>query len=354
MSHLNHSISAPSVRLDRGRALGRLGPHPASFTLVMATGVVSVAANEAAATVISACLAVAAAAFYLVLVALAAVRFVRTATFVQGPRNLDSCLLLFSFVAASEVLAARASLLGATRLTALLLLVGLGGFASVCALVLRQAPARVSGAGVLSARGAWLLLVVALQSLAVVGSDLSAHPVSRLLTPLSVIWLVLGLFGYVAIVCLIARRHLFEGLSPSGFTPDYWITMGALAISALAATSLIGAVGRWSLTADLAEPLRIVAIVALIGASLWIPPLLVAETWKALRSGRICHRDRWSMVFPLGMYAVAAHTLGAQLNMSFLNGLAILFFWLALAAWILVCLGYCLSSAQALRSLLSG
>ena len=48
---------------------------------------------------------------------------------------------------------------------------------------------------------------------------------------------------------------------------------------------------------------------------------------------------RWSFVFPLGMYGVASHVLGSADAYSALRDVGTVFFWIALAAWLLTAAG---------------
>ena len=72
-------------------------------------------------------------------------------------------------------------------------------------------------------------------------------------------------------------------------------------------------------------------------ASLLIVPLVVAET--RTRPGWRYDARRWGFVFPLGMYAVASHTLGQAERLTVLSEIGSVFFVIALAAWALATLG---------------
>ena len=54
-------------------------------------------------------------------------------------------------------------------------------------------------------------------------------------------WLGGGML-YIWIISLIFYRYTFFPLSPSDLAPPFWINMGAVAISTLAGTALIGAI----------------------------------------------------------------------------------------------------------------
>ena len=47
----------------------------------------------------------------------------------------------------------------------------------------------------------------------------------------------------------------------------------------------------------------------------------------------------WGAVFPLGMYSAATHQMSLALGLRFLAPLALGFFYVAIAAWLLAALG---------------
>ena len=47
----------------------------------------------------------------------------------------------------------------------------------------------------------------------------------------------------------------------------------------------------------------------------------------------------WGAVFPLGMYAVATFRMADAMSLEFLDGIPHVFFWTALAAWLLTFVG---------------
>ncbi|MDE3149935.1 MAG: hypothetical protein KGL37_10750, partial [Acidobacteriota bacterium] len=59
----------------------------------------------------------------------------------------------------------------------------------------------------------------------------------------------------------------------------------------------------------------------------------------------------WGAVFPVGMYAVATHTMSDALNFEFLDPLARLFSYAAVAAWSVTFLAFLWTSGAVLKSL---
>jgi tellurite resistance protein TehA-like permease len=78
--------------------------------------------------------------------------------------------------------------------------------------------------------------------------------------------------------------------------------------------------------------------------------LIVIATADVLRARRLGVRftpERWTMVFPLGMYCVASWTLGVSLRAGWLSELGRLWLAVAFSAWAAVAFGE-------LRHLLAG
>ena len=44
----------------------------------------------------------------------------------------------------------------------------------------------------------------------------------------------------------------------------------------------------------------------------------------------------WAFVFPLGMYSAASYTMAAEIGQRSLIAVSLVFFWDALAAWLIV------------------
>lgn len=224
----------------------------------------------------------------------------RVARELQHP---DRAIDLFTSVAALSVLGSR---IGAPppRLA-------LSVLAAACWLAAWAALAFALRRSQASVRGSWLLLVVAAQSLAILLMPL---------TGLAVLFWLLGLLLYLPVASLIVRGLYRRQTEPAA---DFWILMGALAISTLAATAVL-------------PPARAVAagLGLWILASAWIPYLLLATRWRSWL--RYDHRW-WSLVFPLGMYSAASQALlplaGGSLH--FLRAIADLALGAGLIAWLL-------------------
>lgn len=305
----------------------------------MATGIVSVAANDHDYPRVSISLAVAAAvAFVLLAVGLLVRVAARPGSAVGEITDPDVALRLFTSVAACAVLGVRfvdhvavVWALGAAGLAAWLLLVPLA---------VRDVRSRPRADLRDHAHGAWLLPSVATAGLATTAADLAMDDHSTWLLVTAVVAWVLAVAIYAAVTWLIAWRALAAPFGPDSVTPDSWILMGALAISTLAGDHVVDAAHRLG-QAGLADIARPATLVGWILASLWIPVLLYAEVWRVdQRAGSLHYAGVWwSAVFPLGMYAAATHGTAVSLHLPSLRTVSLVFFWVSCTVWVLVAVG---------------
>jgi tellurite resistance protein TehA-like permease len=233
------------------------------------------------------------------------------------------------FVADTCVLGARLITGGsAARVVAAILL----GCGSVVWLVIAVALVRTrAGGNVNRARGEWLLAVVATEGLAILAGKLGSAGYGAWLRALAVALWVLGGVLYVGICIAIARRLARRPLRAGELTPDWWIVMGAAAITAVAAVTV---------RHDSAPAAYTVGLIALAFASAGIPVLVAGEVWQARRIGVPKFTPaRWTMVFPLGMYSVAAQLVGETAGARWVTDLGRAWVLVALAAWLVVAVG---------------
>lgn len=189
--------------------------------------------------------------------------------------------------------------------------------------------------------GGWLVVVVATQSVCVLGAVVVGRLPAGLGPFLALcFWLVGGML-YIWLISLIFYRILFLPLSPGQLTPPYWINMGAMAISTLAGCRVVGLADQAPLIAELLPFVKGMTLLFWTTATWWIPVLLTLGVWRHLRRGYSLGYDHgfWSAVFPLGMYSVATRSLVPALGLPFLTSLADLFVWVALVAWGLTAAG---------------
>ncbi|MGH3594238.1 MAG: tellurite resistance/C4-dicarboxylate transporter family protein, partial [Pseudonocardiaceae bacterium] len=309
---------------------------PDAFAVVMATGIVAVAGYDHGywrlGIALSVLAVVAFGALAVVLLRLVATRPPRIMELVRDP---GVTLRMFAFVAACAVLGARFN----DHLAVVWLL---GGLALVAWLVL--VPLAVVAAGSRSgvelreqARGAWLLPSVATAGLAITAADLAIHLHSAALVAIATVAWIVGMVLCLAVTGLIIWRVVANPLRPDEVTPDSWILMGALAITALAGDHILTAARTLRAPAGLADWTGPVTHGAWALASLWIPVLLYAQLWRADQvAGSLRYQSAWwAAVFPLGMYATTCAATATELHLRSLRTVSLVFFWIACTVWAL-------------------
>lgn len=190
--------------------------------------------------------------------------------------------------------------------------------------------------------GAWLLIIVATESISVLGTLVapSTHNVGAILF-ISLTTHLLGAMLYVFFITLILYRWMFFRMRPEKLTPDYWIDMGALAITTLAGTRLIEASSESVLLRDVEPFLKGFTLIFWATATWWIPLLLIVELWRHAfgHVPLVYSSDYWALVFPLGMYSVATFQLIQAMGLGLLRPISVLFAYIALAAWVFTVIG---------------
>lgn len=322
------------------RRLTDLDMPPDVFAVVMATGIVSIAARDHGYSRIDLPLAALAALTFVLLLAGLALRLLaRPMSAFREVRDPDTALRLFTFVAACAVLGAR---LDAHRAAAWPLAVASAAAWLILApLAVRDIASRPRAELRQHAHGAWLLASVATAGVAITAADLATGTGRPSWFVVSATTWIVALVLYVVITWLIVWRAVAAPLVPEEVPPDSWILMGALAIVALAGDRLLAAVHT------VASPSWLVAVIGpstlalWVLASLWIPVLLYAELWRVdHRAGSLRFAGAWwSAVFPLGMYATATQATSVQLHLRSLATISLVLFWIAFTVWLLVAVG---------------
>jgi len=185
--------------------------------------------------------------------------------------------------------------------------------------------------------GAWLNAIVGTQSLVVLGA-LVAPGLGDLggsvFVLIHMLWGVgLGLYGIF--IALFAYRLFFSDVGPDDITPLLWVVMGAAAISTNAGSILIATDSGMPFLNAMRPFIDGVTLTMWAWATWWIPLLLFLGVWKhGVRRVPLTYTPMlWSLVFPLGMYALASLRLSLAADFPPLSAISGVMVWVALAAW---------------------
>ena len=259
--------------------------HPAYFAMVMATGIVSIASYLLGMVFIGRVLFWLNILFYAVLWGLT---FMRCARF---PQRVGADLLhhgrsvgFFTTVAGTCVLGSQFLIVGGLwSVAAVLWFFGIALWATLTYGIITVLTVKETKPGLAEGiNGGWLLPVVAAQSVAVLGAQLSSGFDARqpnVLLFCLIVWLGAGML-YIWIISLIFYRYTFFTISPSDLAPPYWINMGAVAISTLAGTMLLAATPASPLLGELTPFIKGLTLLFWATATWWIPMLVILGIWR--------------------------------------------------------------------------
>lgn len=245
----------------------------------------------------------------------------------------------FTTVAGTNVLGVRLAMDGHYAITAVLLAISglmwlVLGYVIPWTAVLgnKQRPV------VAAANGTWFIWVVASQSVAVAAAT-RAH--LRRSAP------GVGDRGRVLLVgrnlplwsrgIFVAARMMLYELRPVDLNPPYWVAMGACAITVLAGARIVEMADA-PMVAVTRGLIAGVAVVFWAFATWLIPALVAAGIWRhwVHRVPLNYEATLWSIIFPLGMYAVAGIYLGRADRLPIVGAIGSAELWIAFIAWILV------------------
>lgn len=315
---------------------------PGCFALVMATGIVSIDANQHGLPRVAQALFAFNLIAYLWLLALTVFRLLRfrpelLADFSDPSRGAG----FLTLAAATCVLGSQCVLVQPLPLLA----TALAGFGALLWLALTYLffaatiTARFKPGFTRAINGGWLVAVVATQALSVL-LTLLADGHDDLLPFVALSLYMLGAALYLLIITLVVYRMVFFPLRARQFTPPYWIDMGALAITTLAGSLVIVHAPSASPLQALLPFVKGFTVFFWATASWWIPLLVILEAWRHLwRHVPLRYEtDDWDIVFPIGMYTVGTHELARALDFPFLRIIPAIGVYVSLAAWLLVAL----------------
>lgn len=314
---------------------------PAYFGMVMATGIVSIAAQLLGHPLLARALFALNLPAYAVLSLLYVMRALRhrqrffgdLVDHLRGPG-------FFTSVAATSIVGSQFLLLtgdrrAATALWALAVVLWVALTYTIFAgLTIKQTKPPLDK----GINGAWLLAVVATQSIAALSALLAARLGQPVRLELNFLALSMWLWGgmlYIWMMSLIFYRYTFFTLEPGDLSPPYWINMGAMAISTLAGSLLILNSPDAPFLLSVLPFLKGFTVFYWATGTWWVPMLLVLALWRHVYRRFPFRYDPlyWGAVFPLGMYAASTERMIEAMGIGFLDAVPRVFFPIALVAW---------------------
>ena len=268
-------------------AEGARGLSPAYFALVMATGIVSIASDRAGFHTIAAVLLWLNAGQYLLLWILTAWRLLRyRRALLDDLTDHQAAPGFFSAVAATGVMGNQLIVTGAYDLALAFWIFGLFlwiilTYAIFTTLTIKETKPTIDQ----GITGAWLLAVVATQSMALLSALLARHFEQPVRLHINFVALSMWLWGgmmYIWMISLIFYRYTFFKFSPADFSSPYWINMGAMAISTLAGSLLIENAADAAFLETMLPFLKGFTIFFWATGTWWIPMLLILVVWRHL------------------------------------------------------------------------
>jgi tellurite resistance protein TehA-like permease len=320
---------------------------PGYFALVMATGIVSLAAHFQGLNRVANLMLWLNVPAYLFLTAVTFIRFaLYRAAFLDDLTSHARGGAFLSQVAATCVLGKQiATLTPYLSVSKWLWMIAVVlWFALIytffAAITLREPKPRLE-AGI---NGSWMLVTVSTESLCTLGTLVApAFAHGELVLFISLLAFLLGAMLYVVLITMIFYRWIFRSMEATMLTPPYWINMGALAITTLAGGRLMVALDASHILSPYRPFILGFTLFFWATATWWIPLLVVVGVWRHITQKLPLQYDPqyWSLVFPLGMYSVSTHVFSTVTNLPFMKPIPLFFAIFALAAWIIALCGLC-------------
>src|SRR5690625_4894378 len=320
---------------------------PADFAIIMATGIVSIAAHNANYVLIAKSL------FYLNNLLYGIVWLLTLLKLFFYPRQLwadlyshTSGLSFLSLVAATNVLAVQYILFYQNYQVAVVLwVVAIVWWVLLTYLIFSLLTIKEKKPNLAQGiNGTWLLAIVATQSVAVLTTFIMPYFSTSIHTELSFFAMSMWLWGgmqYIWMMALIFWRYNFVHMGPDELTPPYWINMGAMAISTLSGSLLIEHSPEAAVLQSLLPFLKGFTVFFRASATWWIPLLILLGIWRHfIKHYPVRYTPLfWGLVFPLGMYAVATDQLNHAMQFNFLEPFVQIATYAALISWLVTFYG---------------
>ncbi len=205
--------------------------------------------------------------------------------------------------------------------------------------------------------GGWLIAIVGTESLVILGAIVSPPLAQTGIASFVLIHMLwgIGLALYGIFITLFASRIFFLEFEPDDITPLLWVVMGAAAISTNAGSTLILTDSALPFLQSMRPFIDGVTLIMWAWATWWIPLLILFGIWKhgVCRMPLTYIPMMWSLVFPLGMYALASLRLSLATDFPPLRTISLAMVWVALAARVATAMGMTLASWRSYRAFVS-
>lgn len=337
---------------DRLRWLEALSPG--NFALVMATGIISYAFDKTGSPALAQFLFGVAACAWVILVILSCLRVIRFPNAVRVDLlNIRRVFAFFTLVAATDVLGLLLNRYGQTYWAIACWVLAFVAWSLLLYLSFSVLTFLTHEHSVNVVHGDWLTSIVGTQSLVLLGATIApqlGQYGGYMMIEIHMLW-GLGLIFYGIFITLFCYRIFFLTFKPEDTSPLLWVIMGAAAVSANAGTSLIVSDIQMPFLTALRPFIDGVTLLLWAWATWWIPMLIIFGVWKHLVRRRPVQYEAtlWSMVFPLGMYAVTSFRFGLAADFFPLEWISRVMVWVAFGTWCLVMTGMLHRMMGALR-----
>ncbi|MGZ4765744.1 MAG: tellurite resistance/C4-dicarboxylate transporter family protein [Ilumatobacteraceae bacterium] len=327
---------------------------PGYFALVMATGILSIAAKQQKILWLANGLYVVTALAFAVLVVLLVARLVMfSRRLVSDLTSHAKGFAFLTIVAGANVLGSASALihswwgLAAVLWWCSLPLWAVLVYTSLISDVLRHDKPGL-GAGI---NGSWFLLTVFTESVAVLGALRLGHRPDDLLAFFCVAAFTLGIVLYLIVMTMVFLRWTFQPLEPTEADPPAWIAAGAVAITVLAGSNLLATRATSARVERLAPFIEGFVTLAWATATFWFPVMIAIGIWRHIvrRVPLRYHPSYWALVFPLGMYGAATFKMRAVVKLGQLDWAPKLTLAVALAAWAAAFVGMLAQGIKSVR-----